>query len=564
MLITSSGLFGLGCGKIHFLEKEIGMVLRKSSYKWFFVLSMVSAGLYGCGATGVVHEDKPPYYHGHIENEPPPRHQQMHVHEAPAPAPKPAPVAPDVCTASCAYPTNDKMCGSVIYVEKIGPCRGSVGQEYCYTIKITNLTKGKVKDVEVVQSLPKNFQVKKSTPEMEKGSSQDVAKWFLGEFNAEESREIRVCGIPTQSGHMPFCTDVAYRLPELCLDPIITEAKLTIARRAPSEISLCDVIPVTFQVTNTGTGVAKNIKVKESLPAGLATQDGKSEVTLDVGSLNPGESREVVLKLKAESTGEFKNSATVVADGNLKAESNTTITSVRQPVLAITKSGPEMVYVGRNITYNIEVFNKGNGPAEGVVVVEPIPENSSLVSAGQEATTAGNVVTWNIGTLAPQGSKKVGMTLKTKDIGAVKSTVTAKAPCATSATVTLTTRVQGISAVLLEVIDLEDPIEVGNNDTYEIVVTNQGSDTGTNIKIVCTLEAQMQYVSSTGPTAGTISADGKTVTFAPLSTLAPKAKSVWTVVVKAVGTGDIRFKASMTEDRLGRPVEETEATNFYK
>ncbi|MEK7853099.1 MAG: CARDB domain-containing protein, partial [Planctomycetota bacterium] len=185
-----------------------------------------------------------------------------------------------------------------------------------------------------------------------------------------------------------------------------------------SEISLCDVMPVAFQVTNTGTGVAKNIKVKESLPAGLATQDGKSEVTLDVGSLNPGESREVVLKLKAESTGEFKNSATVVADGNLKAESNTTITSVRQPVLAITKSGPEMVYVGRNITYNIEVFNKGNGPAEGVVVVEPIPENSSLVSAGQEATTAGNVVTWNIGTLAPHGSKKVGVTLKTKDIGA--------------------------------------------------------------------------------------------------------------------------------------------------
>ena len=56
-----------------------------------------------------------------------------------------------------------------------------------------------------------------------------------------------------------------------------------------------------------------------------------------------------------------------------------------------------MVYVGRNITYNIEVFNKGNGPAEGAVVVETLPENTSLVSASQEATTVGNVVTWNIG-----------------------------------------------------------------------------------------------------------------------------------------------------------------------
>src|SRR4030067_566852 len=150
-------LFNNMARQTRFLEREIGMVLKKSTYELLFTLGVVSVGLYGCGTTGVIHDDdKPPYYHGHIENEPPPRHQQMHVHETTAPAPQhaPAPVAPDVCTASCAYPTNDKMCGSVIYVEKIGPCRGSVGAGYCYTRKDTNLTKGKVKDIEVVQSLP--------------------------------------------------------------------------------------------------------------------------------------------------------------------------------------------------------------------------------------------------------------------------------------------------------------------------------------------------------------------------------------------------------------------------
>ncbi len=538
------------------------MVLRMSTYKLLFVLGVVSIGLYGCGSTGVVHDEKPPYYHGHIESEPPPRHLQMHVHEAPAP--KPAPVVSDVCTEAIAYPTNDKTCGSVIYVEKTGPCSGSTGQEYCYTIKVTNLTKGKVRDVEVMQRLPKNFQLKSATPEAQKGRGQDEIKWFFGELNAEESREIRVCGIPTQSGYMPLCSDVTYRLPDICLNPLIKEAKLAVASTAPSESLLCDEIPVTFQVTNTGTGVAKNIKLKESLPAGLETQDGKSEVMLDVGSLKPGESKEIILRLKAETPGEFKNSATAVADGNLKAESNTTTTLVRQPLLAITKSGPERVYVGRNITYNIEVFNKGNGPAAATVVEETIPENTSLVNVSQEATTVGNVVTWNIGTLQPQGSKKISITLHTKGIGIVKNTITAKAICAAPASVTLPTKVLGISAVLLEVVDVEDPIEVGGNDTYEIVVTNQGSDTGTNIKIVCTLEPQMQYVSSTGPTTGTISADGKTVAFAPLPTLASKAKGTWKVVVKALDAGDVRFKVSMTEDRLGRPVEETEATNFYK
>ena len=196
----------------------------------------------------------------------------------------------------------------------MGPCSGRVGEEYCYVIKVTNLTKRKVENVEVTETLPSNFSVKSSTPEMGTGSTASVAKWFLGELGPGETREIRVCGVPTQSGHMPFCAKVAYNLPAACIDPIITEPKITLAKRAPSEVSLCDMIPLTFVVTNSGTGMANNIKVKESLPAGLETQDGKTDVVLDVGSLNPGESREVTLTVKAVKTGEYNNTAVAVAD----------------------------------------------------------------------------------------------------------------------------------------------------------------------------------------------------------------------------------------------------------
>jgi len=115
-----------------------------------------------------------------------------------------------------------------------------------------------------------------------------------------------------------------------------------------------------------------------------------------------------------------------------------------------------------------------------------------------------------------------------------------------------------IAAILLEVIDLADPIEVGSNETYEITVTNQGSDYSTNIRIACTLEDTMQYISSDGPTKGTCV--GKTVTFDSLI----KAATTWKVVVKALRPGDVRFKVEMIEDCLRRPVEETEATNFYE
>jgi len=97
---------------------------------------------------------------------------------------------------------------------------------------------------------------------------------------------------------------------------------------------------------------------------------------------------------------------------------------------------------------------------------------------------------------------------------------------------------------------------------YTITVTNQGSADGTGIQIVADLEDTQQYVSSTGPTAG--AAKGQTITFAPLAKLAPKASVSWTIKVKAVKTGDVRFKTTMTSDQISRPVEETEATNQYE
>lgn len=539
------------------------MRLRNSMYKVLGISVFLAFTLYGCGMfkyeAGVEH-DKPPYYHGHVEKEPPERHMRSHVHE-----PTPEPPKSDMCTADLADPTNEKDCCSVIYLQKMGPCSGSVGEEYCYVIKVTNLTNKKVEDVEVTETLPGNFSVKSSAPEMGPGSTSSVAKWFLGELGPQETREIKVCGMPTQSGHMPFCAKVAYNLPGACIDPIITEPKLTIAKSAPAEVTLCDVIPITFTVTNTGTGMANNIKVKETLPDGLQTQDGQTDVTLDVGSLSPGEAREVALTAKAVKTGEFKNTATAVADGNLSAESNTTTTVVRQPVLAITKvASNDKVFLGRHISYDIVVTNQGDGPATSTVVEDTVPNNASVVNASQGATLLGSTVTWNVGTIQPQDSQKLTLTLNPTGLGTVKNTVVARATCAEAVSAETSTEVLGIPAILLEVIDENDPIEVGGEEDYTIVVTNQGSDTGTNIKVTCVLEDEMQYVSSSGPTTGSVSADGKTVTFEPLPTLASKANATWKVVVKALSEGDVRFKVIMTEDCLKRPVEETEATNFYE
>jgi len=137
-------------------------------------------------------------------------------------------------------------------------------------------------------------------------------------------------------------------------------------------------------------------------------------------------------------------------------------------------------------------------------------------------------------------------------VGAIGADASASAPLL----------VEGIPAVLLEVIDIDDPIELDTNETYEIKVINQGSADGTNIVIECVVPVEQVFVSGKGPTPSRL--EGDRIIFAPLPSLAPKAEAVYRVIVKGTQEGDVRFKVNLTSDQLERPVEETESTHIYR
>jgi len=329
----------------------------------------------------------------------------------------------------------------------------------------------------------------------------------------------------------------------------------------PERASLCDKIPVKLSVTNSGTGLARNVKIVDTLPEGLKTADGKNEISFNVKSLAPGKTVTGTAELVATNTGKYVNKAAATADGGLQAEVVAT-TVVHQPVLAIEKTGPKSRYLGRTVKYKVKVSNKGDGIANNLIIEDDVPAGMKFVGANHNGKLVGNKVVWNLSALAPDASHEVEVTYSADKEGTYVNTATAKAECASDVSATASTAVKGIAAILLEVIDIDDPIELGNNETYVITVTNQGTSAGTNIKIVCTLEENVEYTSASGPTTANVK-DG-VVTFGPLPKLAPRAKAIWRVIVKAVKPGDVRFKVTMTSDQLRRPVEETESTEMYR
>jgi uncharacterized repeat protein (TIGR01451 family) len=496
-----------------------------------------------------------------VKAQPAPASNIMESRATPAPASTGLyrPNAPGMKISELAFPTGDVR-SSALLVHQVMPPSVRVGQPYNYEIHVTNITGGTLQNVVVMGESMSNFSGVTSNPQGT--SAGGKMTWTLGALNAGETRVIKINGKPDAVGVSSACVTVSYNN-TLCIATNVVEPKIEIVKAITPESTLnCTPIEMTITVKNPGTGAAENVVVKDTLPAGLTTADGKSTVELPFGTLAPGESKPMTVALKASKTGKFDNQASVTAAGGLSANSNTVSTVVRQPVLEIACKAPEgSVIVGRDATFTLTVSNKGD-VACGTTVSVPVPAGSTFTSASDGGAVSGGSIVWNVGNLAPNASKT--LTFAIKPTGPTTVQATASCQCAEPKTTTCSTNVRGVPALLLDGVDDPDPILVGETTTYTLRVTNQGfAQNLTNVTLVCTMDDAMQFVSAAGPTgAGTV--NGKTITFPAIATLAPKETREYKIVIRATAEKQVSFRAEAKSAEITVPLIKSETTNFYK
>jgi len=86
----------------------------------------------------------------------------------------------------------------------------------------------------------------------------------------------------------------------------------------------------------------------------------------------------------------------------------------QSPDVSISKTGPAQVSVGTNFDYSLTAANTGIVPADNVIISDPLPTNTSFVSATAPCTYDGpsRTVTCDEGTLAVSGSVTETITVK--------------------------------------------------------------------------------------------------------------------------------------------------------
>jgi uncharacterized repeat protein (TIGR01451 family) len=438
------------------------------------------------------------------------------------------------------------------------PNQVRLNQPFQYDIKVTNITDATLDDVRIREQTPQGLNITASQPER-KGQGADQA-WEIGALKPRESRTIQVSAVAQQQGQLGTCVMASYQ-PSLCAAVNVVNPQLQVTKRAPERADICQDIVWEYAVTNSGTGATEPVIIREQLPEGLTTQSGNNVVEMDAGTIREGQTKTGRVKLKASRPGEFTSRAVASSAGGLQAQSAETTTVITQPKLGIKIQGPESEYVDRPITYRVTVTNDGDGPARDAVASVAVPGASKLVNVGTEGRADRNAIQWALGTLEPKASKTITFTLSGTEGGSLSTVAKARAVCAADVTDTAQTKIMTISALVLEAVDVADPIRVGDNVVYRISVTNQGSGSDSNIRVTAKLPQEEQYVSARGTTEAT--AEGQVVRFAPVQTLAPGRSANWEMTVKALQAGDVRFEVLLESDSLTKPASKSEPTRLY-
>ena len=468
------------------------------------------------------------------------------------------------------------------------PEQARANQKFDYTLTISNSNKVPLRQVKIYQLLSDNLQVDASEPqysisgqdedetmkrkesyretarmrgaEMEKSpdsakqkpeeeSKQKVLRWDLGMLKPDESRVIKIQGLPSAEGEIDTCF-WATSQPVVCRTIEVVKPDLQIIQSIVDEngnsrdvFYACEPIILNYVVTNPGTGDLNDVKAKVNLPEGFQYANEK-EPDFTVGSLSGGESKNFSVSLQSTKTGTYGISGTAMSN-KLSAESGRASVEVVRPVLEVSAEAPQETFFGRQVTYQVTVSNKSEVPALDTVVDFPLDaENRRFTNSGQEI--GDGVQTFNLGTLDGGESKSFSVTFDPRAPGTFDTAVTAKAYCAEAVETNIKSIVSGIPALQIYVIDQEDPVKVGEETSYELKIINEGTADDLKINLKGTLPDSLSFVSSDGDTD--ITADGQALSFGTLDTLSPGESVSWIIKVKGEQAGRGVFKVDLNSE----------------
>lgn len=446
----------------------------------------------------------------------------------------------------------------VVSMEWIKKSDINVGQECECDLVIKNKGTVAAADVIVEAYFPASVRLTSASPEPQQ--AKDRLSWTIDMLPAGEEKTISLSLIPTQRGELATSATVRFTGVSLA-NFTVEEPLLTVALEGPQEVKVGESAAHVVKLANPGTGVCKDVAIEVHLPAGLEHSRG-GRLLMEVGSLNPGEEKNVRLSLTATSGGPQTLQVRATGASDLEQVASAQV-NVIAPSLQLAVNGPALRYLKRAARYTVSVSNDGEAATNNVRVVHKVPKGFEYIGSdkGGKFDFDARTVSWFVGRVGAQETIELKVHLQPIELGAFVHEARATSEHGALASANLETQIEGTASLVLEIVDLDDPVEVDAETAYEIRIRNNGSKSAERVGLSCELPGGVEFLDANGPSQH-ISESGLIV-FKAIDELAPGKTAVYRVHVRGTIDGNHRFRARLTSDSILEPLVFEELTKFY-
>ncbi len=510
-------------------------------------------------------DEKPITLVVHVANEESPAKVQATVtqvgYEEPSTATTAAPGARPMPSIPLANENNYVQQVPAISIENSSPIMATVGKIVEQVIVMKNVGSVVAEHVEVRGNVSIDSELIYTDPKAD--ISESTLIWRFPRIPAGAQQKITIRVRPLVAGELSCHTNVSFKS-SASVRVQIREPKLKLVCDGPASVTVGSEVRIALTVANVGTAPVEGVKIRQLVPGVTQTAGytANTPAVLPVGTLHPGESRVLETVSIARNPGLVRVSLVAESLDGAQAAAEHTL-RVTAPKLELTNSGPEFRYLKRRATYQMVLSNPGDSMATNVNLAVALPEGFEFISASSDGmfNAEKRTVTWIIGVLEANQKRDFSFTILPKTEGEHVQRIVAWADSNLIAKTEMKTRVEGLVSLLMEVVDVDDPIELGSETTYQIHILNRGTKAAERIQIVATLPEGLTATAVEG--LGTYKVKGQQLIFEPIASVAPQTATVLQVRVKGVRIGTQRIRAVLNCASLRNAIITEEATEVY-
>ena len=489
-----------------------------------------------------------------------------------------------------------------------GPSQAGVGATVTYRIVVSNPDSSVASGVLVTDQAPAGLTYLNSNPAAT--SSTTGQEWQLGDLGAGESRTIEVNYRVDQAGSFNYCaafTGAGGLSGRDCVTTVAAAGQLNVSILGPQNAELGSQVTYTIDIVNQSDATLTHVVVSDRFDPGLEHAVATGAIERDLqDDIPPRQSRQLAVTFRVAQPGQLCQDVTITADGGLRGEAHTCLTvpdrqagatvppvippttpAPQNPpgppagqmpgtaapefggrVLTVKATGPDRRKLGATAEFAVTVTNHGNAPLTNLVVANHFETSLEAAQASPGWAWRSGALTWTLDSLAPGDSKTWQLhctCVKEATKACNRVTVTADGGLQAGDEVCLEIYNDAAPAqapaaaapagkLTVTIADQADPIRVGGDTIYQIVVTNAGSAPQQQVVLAVKISQELQLDTIPISPVAASATFPRQIRFKPVAEVRPGESITFELQIQADSAGTGKVQVDVSAAGLAQPV----------